>query len=71
MPHPLELLLDPISITVFAIYAGLIGWEALLPARPLPWVKGWRIRGLAAGWAASFIARWRRCCRRWPAGQSR
>lgn len=48
MPSPLELLLDPISLTVLAIYAALMLWEYLLPARPLPAAPGWRLRGLAA-----------------------
>jgi sterol desaturase/sphingolipid hydroxylase (fatty acid hydroxylase superfamily) len=48
MPTPLELLLDPISLAVFAIYAALILWEAIAPARALPAVKGWRAIGLAA-----------------------
>ncbi|WP_197484993.1 sterol desaturase family protein, partial [Methylomonas koyamae] len=48
MPTPLELLLDPMSLTVFALYALLIAWEALRPARPLPTVPGWRRRGIAA-----------------------
>jgi sterol desaturase/sphingolipid hydroxylase (fatty acid hydroxylase superfamily) len=48
MPTPLDLLLDPISLTVFAIYGGLILWEALAPARPLPHVRYWRWFGLAA-----------------------
>ena len=48
MPTPLELLLDPLSLAVFAIYAALILCEALAPARPLPAVRGWRILGLAA-----------------------
>jgi sterol desaturase/sphingolipid hydroxylase (fatty acid hydroxylase superfamily) len=47
MPTPLEILLDPVSLTVLAIYAALIGLEALLPARPLPRVPGWRRRALA------------------------
>jgi len=48
MPTPLELLLDPISLTVLAIYATLIAWEAFAPARKLPPVKLWRARGLLA-----------------------
>jgi sterol desaturase/sphingolipid hydroxylase (fatty acid hydroxylase superfamily) len=48
MPTPLELLFDPISLAVFALYAALIGWEALAPARALPHVDGWKARGLAA-----------------------
>jgi sterol desaturase/sphingolipid hydroxylase (fatty acid hydroxylase superfamily) len=48
MISPLDLILDPISLTVFAIYAVLILWEAFMPARPLPRIAGWRLRGLAA-----------------------
>lgn len=48
MPHPIDLLLDPISLTVFAVYAALMLWEALFPARRLPRVRFWRLRGLAA-----------------------
>ena len=43
VPTPIELLLDPVSLTVFAMYAALILWEALAPARPLPPPGGgWR-----------------------------
>jgi len=48
MPSPLDLLLDPISLTVFAIYGALILWEALFPARSLPRVRYWRWLGVAA-----------------------
>jgi sterol desaturase/sphingolipid hydroxylase (fatty acid hydroxylase superfamily) len=48
MPTPIELLSDPLSLMVFALYAGLILWEALAPARRLPRVKGWGTLGLAA-----------------------
>ncbi|HEU0305879.1 MAG TPA: sterol desaturase family protein [Lysobacter sp.] len=48
MPTPFQLLLDPISLTVFAIYAALILYEVLFPARRLPQVGFWRLRGLAA-----------------------
>lgn len=46
MPTPLEILLDPISLIVITLYAGLMIWEALFPARPLPYVKHWKLRGL-------------------------
>lgn len=46
MPHPLELLLDPISLTIIALYAGLMIWEALFPGRKLPPVKYWKIKGI-------------------------
>jgi sterol desaturase/sphingolipid hydroxylase (fatty acid hydroxylase superfamily) len=46
MPMPLQILLDPISLTVLGLYGVLIVLEALFPARPLPAVKGWRTRAL-------------------------
>jgi len=51
MPSPIDILLDPVSLCVLAIYGGLIGLEALMPARPLPDVRGWKWRGVA-----SFLA---------------
>lgn len=48
MPTPSQLLLDPVSLSVFALYAGLIAWEWMFPARRLPAIKGWRLRGVVA-----------------------
>lgn len=48
MPSPLDVLVDPISIAVLAIYGSLMLWEAAFPARALPRMKYWRMRGLAA-----------------------
>ena len=48
MPTPLEILLDPISLVVLAIYGALMTWEAVAPARKLPEVRFWRTRGLTA-----------------------
>lgn len=48
MPTPLEIFLDPVSVTCIAIYAALIAWEWLRPARTLPRVPYWQLRGLAA-----------------------
>ena len=42
MPSILELLFDPISLTVLAIYAALMLWEFLLPARQRPAARGLR-----------------------------
>jgi len=47
MPTPLEILLDPVSLTVLALYGALVLLEALFPARKLPHVPGWKIRALA------------------------
>jgi sterol desaturase/sphingolipid hydroxylase (fatty acid hydroxylase superfamily) len=54
MPSPLELLLDPLTLSVIGIFAALALWEALFPARRLPRVRFWRSKGLL-GFAA-FMA---------------
>lgn len=48
MPSPFELVFNPVSYTVFGIYAALMLWEAMAPARVLPRVRGWRARGIAS-----------------------
>jgi len=48
MPTPLEVLLDPVSLFVIAMYIGLMVWEAIFPARPLSKVKYWKLKGLTA-----------------------
>lgn len=48
MPTPLQLLLDPVTLTVLALFATLMLWEALWPARPLPNVPRWRMRALTS-----------------------
>ncbi len=48
MPTPFELLLDPVTLIILGIYAALMLWEALFPARSLPHVRGWKVRGLLA-----------------------
>ncbi len=48
MPTPIDIILDPISLGVLALYALMMLWEALLPARALPSVSGWRFRALAS-----------------------
>jgi sterol desaturase/sphingolipid hydroxylase (fatty acid hydroxylase superfamily) len=47
VPTPLQILLDPISLTVLGLYGAMILLEALFPARRLPDVKGWKTRALA------------------------
>ncbi len=46
LPSPLEILLDPISLVVYVIFGGLFLWESLFPARKLPKIRFWKIRGL-------------------------
>ncbi|MEW4922527.1 sterol desaturase family protein [Algibacter sp. 2305UL17-15] len=56
LPTPLELLLDPLSLAVLASYAFLILWEEIFPARKLPKVKFWRIKGLLFFFSFFYIA---------------
>ncbi len=46
MPTPLEILLDPVSLIVIAIFFALMLWEELFPARKLPKVKYWKLKGI-------------------------
>ncbi|HEX7902297.1 MAG TPA: sterol desaturase family protein [Chitinophagaceae bacterium] len=48
MPTPLEILLDPVSLSILGIYLLLILWEALLPARRLPSVPYWKVKGIVS-----------------------
>jgi sterol desaturase/sphingolipid hydroxylase (fatty acid hydroxylase superfamily) len=48
MPTPIELLLDSVSLTLFALYGALMLWEAVAPARSLPAVPHWKLRGMSS-----------------------
>ena len=48
MPTPIEILLDPISLGVLALYGALMLWEAIAPGRKLPKIKGWIPRALGS-----------------------
>ncbi len=48
MPTPLEILIDPVSLYILGMYGILIVWEAFFPARKLPAIKYWRIKGIVA-----------------------
>lgn len=48
MPTPIDLLRDPATQILLAMFAGLALWEALAPGRTLPQVRGWKARALAA-----------------------
>lgn len=48
MPTPLDILLDPLSLIIIAMYGGLMIWEAVFPARSLPSVRFWKTKGLIA-----------------------
>lgn len=46
LPTPLEILLDPVSLIILALYVALMLYEAIAPAKQLPKIKGWKLRGL-------------------------
>lgn len=48
LPGPLELILDPVSQVVIGIYGLLMLWEAIFPARKLPHIKYWKLKGVFA-----------------------
>lgn len=48
IPAPLEILLDPVSLIILAMFAGLMLYEAIAPANKLPVIKGWKMRGLTS-----------------------
>lgn len=56
MPTPLELLIDPVSLAILALYAVLMGWEAIYPGRKLPVVKYWRMKGITAFFFYFYLA---------------
>lgn len=46
MPTPLEILLDPVSLYLLLLYALLMIWEESFPARKLPFIPFWKIKGI-------------------------
>jgi sterol desaturase/sphingolipid hydroxylase (fatty acid hydroxylase superfamily) len=56
MPTPLEILIDPISLIILAMYALVIIWEAVFPARVLPAVPWWKTRALSVFVVYFFLA---------------
>lgn len=56
MPTPLDILLDPVSLAVIGIYLLLMLWEALFPARVLPVIPYWRLKGIGAFFVFFFLS---------------
>jgi sterol desaturase/sphingolipid hydroxylase (fatty acid hydroxylase superfamily) len=48
MPTPLEILLDPVSLSILGMYLTLMLWEAVFPARKLPQVPYWHFKGIVS-----------------------
>jgi sterol desaturase/sphingolipid hydroxylase (fatty acid hydroxylase superfamily) len=47
MPTPIEILLDPFTLTMLAMFVALALAEHFVPGRPLPRTPGWKARALA------------------------
>ena len=56
MPTPIDILLDPISLTAIAIYASLILWEQIAPAAKLAQSRAWPLRGIIAFFAYLYVS---------------
>jgi len=56
IPGPFDILLDPLSLTVIAMYGLMMTWESLFPAQPLPRVRGWKVRGVLFFFAFFFLS---------------
>ena len=48
MPTPIEILLDPVSLGVLALYGAMMLWESTAPGRRLAKVRGWLPRALGS-----------------------
>lgn len=46
MPDPLAILSDPVSLYILGMYLLLILWEVFFPARKLPPIPYWQIKGI-------------------------
>ncbi len=56
-PTPLQLLLDPVSLVVIAMFAGLFFWESIFPRNThLPKVKYALIRGILSFFVFFFLS---------------
>jgi sterol desaturase/sphingolipid hydroxylase (fatty acid hydroxylase superfamily) len=56
MPTPIEMLLDPVSLAIMAMYALLMIYEACFPARKLPDVRFWKLKGIVAFFLFFFLS---------------
>lgn len=56
MPTPIDILLDPVSLTAIAIYAGLILWEQIAPAAKLAESRAWPLRGIIAFFIYLYVS---------------
>lgn len=53
---PLQLITDPVTLTIIGLYVALILTEALFPARKLPHVNKWKIKGIVSFLVFLFLS---------------
>lgn len=56
LPTPWQILIDPASIIVISIFLVLVIAEAVIPARKLPPVRFWKLKGIAAFFIYFFVS---------------
>ncbi|HEX9600999.1 MAG TPA: sterol desaturase family protein, partial [Mariniflexile sp.] len=56
LPSPIDIILNPVFFIVIGLYGLLIVWEALFPARPLQYIKNWKIKGIIAFFIYFFLS---------------
>lgn len=56
MPTPFEILSDPVSLYILGIYFLLMLWEAFFPARKLPSIPYWHVKGIVAFFLFFFLS---------------
>jgi len=56
MPTPLEILLDPISLAILALFFGLFAWETFAPGRKLTPIRYWKLRGILFFFTFFFLS---------------
>ena len=56
LPSPLQIIIDPISLIILAMYAGLMVWEEIAPARQLPKIRFWRLKGMISFTVFFFVS---------------
>ena len=55
-PTPLEILADPVAQIIIGMFAVLAIWEMIAPAKKLPEIRGWKLRGLISFAAYFFLS---------------
>jgi hypothetical protein len=56
MPTPFQILADPVSLAIMAMYLVLMVWEAFFPARRLPPIPFWRAKRIVAFFFFFFLS---------------